>query len=429
MTDLEQLARQAVEHPVIGPSSPESIRSQAVSIRRRRRRFGTGVAVIVILAGSGIAAVVTSGLGPTKSEKVVTTAPSSTPTRPVTTFAAPTAWPTSQIQLSGNTSKLVAGAGVIYAEVAPTDVLPIAPSLAAVNVNTGAARYESNLGGALSSIAYGNGLWVAVDRGCDARFTPPCDLTLQRRNPVSLALVRTVDLGTTTAPAAMATAPGAPVWVAAGSQLIAVNPSTFAVSRLSVAGASTWSLSIDPTGRYLYTATTIGHRGGVIVQKRNLATGQVLASNTSLPAVSGGVVSASNDGVWVSFATGMQTHVAKLSASTMTVVVPADGQLYGSDPQINPVNVWAAPGGGPEATISGGDLWITLARAVSGVTDLLACADPSTGAVHASDSNTRGASLQSSVVSYNSKVYVGGPDGITVSDPPSTCQLRQPSSP
>lgn len=68
--------------------------------------------------------------------------------------------------------------------------------------------------------------------------------------------------------------------------------------------------------------------------------------------------------------------------------------------------------------MSGNALWITPARATSGLADVLACADPATGAIWASDTNPADAALAARPLSYHSKLYLPGGEGIAVITPP-----------
>lgn len=428
VADFAEVAERALARPIIEPSPPEHLRARAESIRRQRRRVRGGAAAVVAVSVGGLAAALTLGSHPARSQKVITTSPSpsasSSASVPGTAPVPSSSWPTSSIRLRGYTSGLVAGPGVLYAKVdtSPSGTTP--PVLAAVDPATRAARYVSNLGGTLDSIAYGTSLWLTVESGCPAKDqTGTCDLRLQQRDPVTLALLRSVDLGTVgDYPAAVATAAGSPVWVAVGSRLLAFNPTSLVEASISLPQSSVWSLGVDPSGRYLYDAGPEGPNGGVVVQERNVGTGKLVAANT-IPDVAGGAqLSATADGVWVSFGTGMQSRAAKLSEAGLKEEVPANGQLFSGDPVANPVNNWAAPGGGPQTTVSGNALWITPARSTSALDNVLACADPSTGAIRASDTNPADASLAAQPVIYNSKLYLPGGQGIAVIDPPSACQ-------
>lgn len=430
MADLEELAERALARPVIEPAPPEHLRARAESIRRHRRRARRGAAAAVTVLVAGLAAALSLASHPARSQKVITTSPSPSPSPPsrsslpVTAPAPSSSWPTSSIQLRGYTSDLVAGPGVIYAKVdtSPSGATP--PVLAAVDPATGAARYVSDLGGTPDSIAYGTSLWLTVESGCPPKdHTGTCHVQLQQRDPATLALLRSVDLGTIgDYPATVTTAAGSPVWVAAGSRLLAFNPNSLAEASISLPLSSVWSLSIDPSGRYLYDAGPEGPDGGAVVQQRNVGTGKLVATTTIPAAASGAQISATADGVWASFGTGMQSGAAKLSSAGLKDQVPANGQLFSGDPVGNPVNNWAAPGGGPQTTVSGNALWITPARSTVGLTDVLACADPSNGGIRASDTNPADASLAAQPLIYNSKLYLPGGEGITVIDPPSACQ-------
>lgn len=425
MADLEELAERALSCPIIGLSPPEHLRPRAESIRRRRRRARSGAVFVVAVSLAGVGAALSLGSHGARSQKVITTSPSPPPpsSSSGTAPAPSSSWPTSSIQLRGYTSDLVAGPGIIYAKVDTSASQATPPVLAAVDPATGTARYASDLGGTLDSIAYGTRLWLTVESGCPPKDrTGTCHVQLQQRDPATLALQRSVDLGTIgDYPATITTGAGSPVWVAAGPRLVAINPKSLAEVSIDLPRSSVWSLTIDPSGRYLYDAGPEGPNGGVVVQQRSVDTGQLIASNT-IPDVDGAQISAAADGVWLSFGTGMQSRAAKLSQAGLTEEVPTNGQVFSGNAVGNPVNNWAAPGGGPQTTVSGNDLWITPARSTSTVTDVLACADPSTGAILASDTNLADASLAAQPLIYNSKLYLSGGEGIAVIDPPGACR-------
>jgi len=261
-----------------------------------------------------------------------------------------------------------------------------------------------------SSLAIAGGwVWTAV--GVDN------DVVLKQISPLTLSLASSQSLpvtgefsGYTLAPDLVATVNG-PLWVAADEDLWSLNPSTGEVERELKTASAIASMSTDPTGRLLYTASPLTANGGTTVTEYNARTGQELSQMTEAATTGPGTVSAANGGVWLSARSGMAGGTVELSASGLAEIAPTPSERLGFGTYDQIGGVWA--------TVSEQTLWLTNESGTANLT----CADPTTGAVRASDSTPETVSIP---ISDGQKLYAiasttNDQQEVIVITPPATC--------
>jgi hypothetical protein len=248
------------------------------------------------------------------------------------------------------------------------------------------------LGGGFSeNLSLANGsLWVG---GSIGRGTQPPGPELCQLNPVTLHLERQVSLP---APkqgngAGLATlvspGPHDTVWVGYGSTLVHLDVRTGSiVSTETVATGSVASLATDPARHLLYVSlsypTIDGKMVDAAVEERMAMNGNLLfttsASSPVTGSVAGGLLTALPGGVATSFRTGMMGATELLDATGLTAITPPGlGSANRGDDE-PPGDVFTWPMG--DSTLEGaGSLWIQNQWGV------LACVNPATGAVFASE--------------------------------------------
>jgi hypothetical protein len=418
MADMDELIRAALEAPALPLTPVAELRARAMT--RRWRRFGLAAAGAIVTASTFVAvSMALPSSGPGRAERVITTDPPTTTTT--------SSWPEQTVALSKTPMTVVAGAGYVLAVPAQDGpgVTPV--TIDSYDIRTGGTDQQTfvsepsdgsrgpqpaNQQGpgpspAFVSVAFGTTFWITYNTcslsGCWTNITS---------DSFGSNLSSFSDTLDTSGPTTVAASSGSPVWVGATTGLYRIDPAHRQVTAFPDPAETAWSVSVDPTGRYVY-AGTVNSDGKATVEERDAGTGRLLATNQAVPAAGGLTLSAASDGVWVSYSTGMQNQVMKLLSFGLVALDPAGGYQYGS----KPVDIWGQPYGGAIATVSGGVLWLTAARGGEG----LACADPLTGRVLAIDSNPAGAKVQSSVTFFEGKLYAATPRGLAVSTPPPAC--------
>jgi hypothetical protein len=153
------------------------------------------------------------------------------------------------------------------------------------------------------------------------------------------------------------------VWVGGPGHLAFVPAGGRAVSASQVVDGDASSLALSPAADRLYVAqgNATSPQTGLLVTERDAATGRVLDSHSEQYSLGGGVVVATDAGVWVDFPSG--------TANTGVFLRASDLQQAGSIP--------ALPEGSGRFSLVATDqvLWI---RAVHTY-----CADPSSGTLRA----------------------------------------------
>jgi hypothetical protein len=237
--------------------------------------------------------------------------------------------------------------------------------LARVDAASGRVEAARRLGAAFEQAVWAAGaLWVAAS-------TPAAE-TLLRLNPDTLKLTGRWQVGTGAGQhwaAQVLVVAGGGLWAAGGNRLLHLSlPGGTITASIALPGAASSDLSANAAGTVLVVGEAdSGGRGAV--QRRDPATGALLASypmlGVSAPAVAGPTGSA----VWISEATGMMGYVQRLDAATMTAEGSAcrDGRTTSTCVEgTNDVT----------ARLAGGLLWITQ---IAGGNARNYCADPVTG--------------------------------------------------
>ena len=195
------------------------------------------------------------------------------------------------------------------------------------------------------AVAAGGSLWVATSSGAGE--------TLVRLDPRTLAVTgrRPVGGGGNQGFSGHVLAvSGGGLWVAGGDRLLRLSvPAGAVTASLPLPAAATSQVAADSPGTVLVVAETTSTGSGIL-QRRDPATGALLATSPAVPGVTGlfvgGVV---GSGVWVSNATGMMGYAERFDARTL---VPSPGTRVegtnGITVQVADGLAWVSPGaGGP----------------------------------------------------------------------------------
>ncbi len=329
---------------------------------------------------------------------------------------APPTWPMRTITTTGTAEDITPTSDGVYwlnlsdAQAGyPAPITPVLydPTSGAVTIGPSVI----GLDGSVLLTVTGGWVWmvVAVDD----------DLVIRRLDPLTLALhasesIRVKDGVSSVGPpfiypALTATVDG-PLWVAAGDDIWALNPSTGAVEREFNAGNEISSMSTDPTGNILYTGGETTPDGEANVTEFNAHTGQELM-RTSFEG-NGAIVAATSGGVWVSSRSGMAGGVVELSASSLKRTAPPVSTDQGLG------TFYAMDGVG--SSVSEGTLWLTGLG--SGDDPTLTCADPTTGAVRASESRvSTSAPIASGHLLFAVESFDSGVGEVVAITPPAKC--------
>jgi ligand-binding sensor domain-containing protein len=252
-------------------------------------------------------------------------------------------------------------------------------------------------------------VWTAIGQGND--------VVLKQINPLTLSVEVSESLPVTDefsgyplATYLVATVNG-PLWVAAGEDLWALNPSTGAVETEFKTDAAIASMSTDPTGRLLYAASPLTADGGATVTEYDARTGQELSQMAEAATTAPGTVAATNSGVWLSARSGMAGGTVELSASGLTEIAPTPAERLGFGTYDQIGGVWAS--------VSEQTLWLTNESGRANLT----CANPTTGAVRASGSTPVPVSAP---IADGQKLYAiassnGVDENVVVITPPAGC--------
>jgi hypothetical protein len=195
---------------------------------------------------------------------------------------------------------------------------------------------------------------------------------------------------------------GGPLWIADGSDIWALNPSTGAIETWFGAGDQIIDMSTAPDGSLLYTSGTVADDGSFIVTEYDARTGAQLDRSDRVDAAGPGTVSATNGGVWLSYRTGMAGPALELSSATLRAVAPPStaGGPFGTFYRIMGVG----------SGVSEDVLWLT------GVNELT-CADPRTSVVRAGEQTN-----VSDPIAIGGRLYALPPSGgVVAMTPPRAC--------
>lgn len=314
-------------------------------------------------------------------------------------------WPQQTITATGRVLSVAPTSQAVYwlavtspASAAPGTITPVRYDLASKQLTHGTS--SAGVAGSSAVTATGGWVWVVTGEGAQA--------AVEQLDPTTLAIHSERDLPVTdtlypsqSIPVLTATV-GGPLWVAAGEDVWALNPSTGATEIEFDARNQINSMSTTPDGTLLYTSGVISDDGGFIVTEYDAHTGEQLHRSDQQVSVGAGTVAATNGGVWVSYRTGMAGPAQELSSETLSRIAPPNdlSGSFGSFDQIMGVG----------SGVSEGVLWLTSFNEIT-------CADPSTSVVRAS-----AAAAVSDPVAIGGLLYALPPSGgVAVITPPKTC--------
>jgi hypothetical protein len=396
------------------------------------RRITVGWAVLpvaaCVLAGAacgGTATVPGSARGSARAAAMGTrspvaaspTAAASTPARPV---ALPAPWPERRLLpesvfTPGQAFDLATD--VLYALVLQNPARAGGPyTLQATDLRTGVVRRGESY--PLTGLSLVSGyLWV---HGWPSAGTPP---VLLQVGVGTLRTVRSVSLSRVSWASGVAPGPAGSVWVGAYRTLLRMSVSTGAVLARAVlpAGLGLSDMAADPDGAYLYVSAAHVVAGpamyGAVLLEYSARTGHLLAETDRTPisySVAGAELTAVPGGVWVSFRTGSLGRSVLLSERSLaTIIAP------GSDGSPGSVYYWPMSS---SSVYGAGALWVTTQ------TGLVACVNPATGQVRASELVTSQAAQLSGLLAADGAarqvfglVANDGYGGLVSLSPPRSC--------
>ncbi len=299
----------------------------------------------------------------------------STPSR---TVALRAPWPENRISPE---SAYVAGqvfdpaTDVLYTLVPKAPASAVGPYvLEATNIRTGAVRRgESYPGPDYLSLAAGY-LWMS---GWPSAGT---SAVLRQVGLGTLRTVRSVSISTVSWANGVAPGPAGSVWVGEYRTLLRISVGSGAVLARAMlpAGLGLSYMAADPRGAYLYVSAAHlvkgGAEEGAVIFEYSASTGELLAQTDRSPisySIAGAELTAFPGGVWVSFRTGNLGLSVLLSERALsTLIAPVSART--------PEGVYFWPMFS-SSVYGGGALWVTTQ------TGLVACVNPATGRVRATE--------------------------------------------
>ena len=240
-------------------------------------------------------------------------------------------------------------------------------------------------------------------------------------NPATLARIRAVALPAVPAGlpiAAFATGPGDSVWIGSYRTLLRVGVSTGIVSaRVTLPpGLTVTDISADPAGTTLYVsaAHVVGGFEGLVVLEYDARSGRLLAAASSgllSYSVAGAGLTAVPGGVWASFRTGMMGRTIHLGQAGLKVIAPPGPGVAMTSP--SSVFHWPMY----QATAyGGGALW------VANQAGIVACLDPRTGQVRASEQVSQSQLIYPLAIDpARHAIYALNTNGLVQITPPQRC--------
>ncbi len=200
---------------------------------------------------------------------------------------------------------------------------------------------------------------------------------------VTLERIRLVRLPTVPAsfgglPVAVTAGPAGSVWIGSYRTLLRVNASTGTIlTRVTLPrGMEGGDVSVDPSGTALYISAADVEGGGVVLEY-NARTGHKLGAafgGLIRYSLGGATLTAVPGGVWASFRTGMMGLTIHLGAKGLRMIAPPGPGIARTEP--TGVFHWPMD---ETTAYSGGALW------VANQVGIVACLNPRTGAVRASE--------------------------------------------
>ena len=322
-----------------------------------------------------------TGPGSTRSAGAASATPASTPaSTPARAVALRAPWPERRIlpeSIDVASQVFDPVADVLYTLVSRTQAPANGPYvLQATDLRTGAVRRGESYSLAQLSLMSGY-LWVS---GWPAPGAPP---VLGQIDPGTLRTVRSVSPSRVSWDSGVAPGPAGSVWVGAYRTLLRISTGSGAVLARTVLppglGLSDMAASADGASLYVSAAHLVkgGAEEGAVLLEYSASTGELLAETDRSPisySIAGADLTAVPQGVWVSFRTGMQGRSVLLSERSLsTVLAPL--------PARTPEGVYYWPMFS-SSVYGRGALWVTTQ------TGLVACMNPATGQVRASETGT-----------------------------------------
>jgi hypothetical protein len=253
-------------------------------------------------------------------------------------------------------------------QVSPPGQAAVRSELARVNTATGTVEAARLFTGFLDQVLEARGsLWVIAQTS-----STPASETLLTLNPLTLRMSgeQSIGSGGESAWAAQTLAiAGGWLWADGGNRLLRLSPRTGTVTAsIVLPGAASSDVSAAAAGAELIVGEA-DNEGRGAVQRRDAATGALLASHpvegVAAPTVAGPVGSA----VWISEATGMMGYVQRLDATSMR----PEGSTC-DEGRVTATCVFGT--NGITARLADGLLWITQ---VAGGSQRNYCARPVSG--------------------------------------------------
>jgi hypothetical protein len=234
-------------------------------------------------------------------------------------------------------------------------------------------------------------LWIY---GSQTLLGRPLGAVLCEVSPSTLRLIRQVRIPNSGRrrglPSSLTQGPGRSIWASFGRILVQVDAQTGAIlRRVTIPSGDIQSISSDPSGRYLYASVSYPKVNGKMVDQQvdefSAQTGHaLLATGAKSPiteAVAGGSLVALPDGVADSFRTGMAGATEFLRQNDLSLMTPlgVDPRNDGFTKPPNDVFEWMMDA---STLYADNTLWIANENGV------LACVDPTTGALRESEQGT-----------------------------------------
>jgi hypothetical protein len=218
--------------------------------------------------------------------------------------------------------------------------------LARIDVASGRITAERQLGAVYfdQAVAAAGSLWVATSSlsGQALVRLDPQTLAATGRRPIGGG-------GNQGFSGHVLAAAGGGLWVAGGDRLLRLSlPGGTLTASVPLPGAATSEVAANSPGTVLVAAETTSTGSGIL-QRRDPATGALLAASPAVPGVAGLVLGGvAGSGVWVSNATGMMGYAERFDATTLAASpgTRAEG-TNGIAVQVADGLAWITSGGGP----------------------------------------------------------------------------------
>jgi hypothetical protein len=310
--------------------------------RRRPRRAVAGAAVVDLPL---VLAIAIAGCGQSPPAPAA-----ASPRAPATATPAAGSWPLPAGRviagsLAGS-DLAITTAGIYLAWFASPPANGVRTELARIDVASGRIVAARHLGAVYfdQAVAAGGSLWVATSSGAGE--------ALVRLDPQTLAVTgrRWIGGGGNQGFAGhVLAAAGGGLWVAGRDRLLRLSlPAGAVTTSVPLPGAATSQVAANSPGTVLVAEETTSTGSGIL-QRRDPATGALLAASPAVPGVAGLVLGGvAGSGVWVSDATGMMGYAERFDATTLAASpgTRAEG-TNGIAVQVADGLAWVTSGGGP----------------------------------------------------------------------------------